>query len=133
MQGAHFAGLLTFVLLLLFGFIFFFHACFHYGDFWSLFMLIPVTLAFLSPAVCFGYNRQEDVYLNSGSMGAQEFRNCRELGWSFALILLLGSYGIPVLAWYNANLWWAGVVEVYVGLTCWIWAYIIWLKIFVFY
>lgn len=130
----HFFGILSFLLLILFGCIFLFHACFHYSDFWSLLIVVPSILAFFSPAVCYGYNRGDDVFRSMGSsMDAQTFKSCREMGWAIAFVLLTGAYGIPVLAWYNANLGWLGAIEVHASLTCWMWAYIIWLRIFVFF
>lgn len=129
-----FFGILSFVLLVLFGFVFLFHACVHYSDFWSLLLVLPVVLAFFSPAVCYGYNREDDVFRSMGSnMSAETFRSCRELGWAMSAVFFVGSYGIPVLAWYNANLGWMGVVEVHAALTCWLWAYLAWLRIFVFF
>ena len=133
MRHAHFAGIFFFVTELLVGTILLCYACFHYGDFWSFFVVVPAAVAFFTPAVCYGYNRESDDFANSAQMEAETFRSCRELGWALAAVLLMGSYGIPVLAWHNASLGWAGVIQVHAALNCWVWAYIIWLRIFVFY
>ena len=132
-MNAHFAGIFSLILLLLFGCILLTHACVHYADFWSLLVVVPAVIAFFSPAVCYGYNRMDDVFRNAGNMDAETFRSCREMGWAIAGVLLMASYGIPVLAWYNAALGWPGVIEVDMALNCWVWAYLIWLRIFVFY
>ena len=132
-MNAHFAGIFSLILLLLFGCILLTHACVHYADFWSLLVVVPAVIAFFSPAVCYGYNRMDDVFRNAGNMDAETFRSCREMGWAIAGVLLMASYGVPVLAWYNAALGWPGVIEVDMALNCWVWAYLIWLRIFVFY
>ena len=126
-------AIFSLVFLSLLGFFLLLHACFHHHDFWSLTIFIPAIIAFFVPAICFGYQKEQDVLLRDDVMDQQSFRNCRELGWSVSGVLLLATYLIPVLAWYNANLGWGGAVMVQIALTCWVWAFIVWLRIFVFY
>jgi hypothetical protein len=133
MRHVHFGAVAFLVLELLAGFILLFHACGHSEDYWSILILVPITIAFLTPPVCYGYNREDDVFANSSTLSEETFRSCKELGWAVSLMLLMGAYGIPVLAYWNAHLSWWGVVEVQSALSCWVWAHVIWLRIFVFY
>ena len=132
MKGLSFLGIFSLVLFLLLGGIFLFHACFHNDDFWSLFIFVPGVMAFFSPAVCFGYADRDAQERNMPTLYPETRHACVEMGWAVAGVLLLGAYGIPVLAWYNARLHWTGVLEVDAALNCWVYAYIIWLRIFVF-
>lgn len=108
-------------------------ACFHHQNFWSFLVFVPAVAAFFVPAICFGYQKEEFVTLNEDLMDRQSFRNCRELGWSVSALLLLVTYLVPILAWYNTSFPYTGVIKVEIAITCWVWAFIIWLRIFVFY
>ena len=138
MRGPRVCGIFSIVLLLLVSTTAFTFACAHYHNWWSLFIWLACALAFFTPAVCYNYTDSgEDLAFHDVSQRVDEttFRNCRELGWSMAAVFLLGSYGIPVLAWYNdpPGFHWGGVLIVYGSLTCAVWAYVLWLRIFVFY
>jgi len=132
-RGVHFASVFLFVFFILIGFILIFFACFHYNDFWSLFSILALIIGYNCPALCFGYDdpnmqeyRMKDLYPETRTSLA-------EMGWAFGGIFYLVSFLPPVLAWYNAHLGWAGVVMVFMALTVWMWAYIMRLRIFIFY
>jgi hypothetical protein len=113
----------TFVGLLLF-------ATIHWHNFWSFFVVIPCILAFFVPNLCLNYTPTEELDTTHIHWDAATTQNCRELGWTLAAILLLSSYGIPVLAWYNAGFAWPGAMTVHIALTLLIWAYMLWLRVF---
>lgn len=133
MQGGHFLGVLLFVLFILIGFILFFFSCFHYQDFWSLFSLLALIVAYFSPALCFGYDDPHMQEYRMKDMYPETRKSMVEMGWAFGGIFFIISYIPPVLAWYNAHLGWAGVVMIFTAITLWMWAYILRLKIFIFY
>lgn len=135
MRGSRcsFCGLFAFVTLILLFVGLLLFACIHWHNGWSFFVLVPCLIAFFTPAVCYGYNREDDLHLqDTGNMNQMTFHTCRELGWVVAAMLLLCAYAVPVLAWYNAAFHWGGVITVHVALTCLLWAYILWIRIFVF-
>jgi hypothetical protein len=109
-------------------------ACIHWHNWWSLFVAAPLFVAFLVPSVCFSYNAMDDLPLNEMPMDPGTFTSCRELGWAMAGILLLFSYSVPVMLWYNSMAfpWQAALVVILGSLTSVMWAYVLWLRIFVF-
>lgn len=122
------AALATFVVIHV-GLLFF--ACIHWENWWSILIWAPCVVAFVVPGICYNYN-SESVDLMNINMDAQKFRNLRDLGWTIAAMLLLVSYLIPVLAWYNTGFDYWGVVTVFVSITALVWVYLLWLRIFVF-
>jgi hypothetical protein len=120
MRAFRVCAIFSIVFLLLLAFSLFVFASVHYHNWWSLFVWPICLLAFLTPAVCYNYVNAAD-----------------ELGWSVAAVLFLGSYAVPMLAWYNpqptGGMHWGAVLLFYGVLTCLCWAYVLWLKIFVYY
>jgi len=131
MRFARLTGIILFVIFLFVGVGFLFFSCIHYQNYWALFVVVPCVVAFIAPAICYGYD-QEDLAFKHIEMDEQSFRTCRELGWAVAIILFLATYGVPVLAWWNAAFAWQGCVLVHATLTVWCFGYILWLRIFVF-
>lgn len=103
-------------------------ACIHWHNYWSLFTVLPCFLAFIVPSICYGY---EDPEMVKTAMDPETFQNCRELSYAIAVFLLLSTYGIPALAWYNAGFRLGGVLMIYGAITLATWAYLFWLRIFV--
>jgi hypothetical protein len=90
-------------------------------------------MAIFIPALCYNYNQIQDVaFRNDAHVDEITFRNCRELGWSFALIMLIWTFFIPVLAWYNSGFYYGGVLVEFSSITCFCWSYVLWLRIFIF-
>jgi hypothetical protein len=57
----------------------------------------------------------------------------KEAGWVVGGLFYVSSYGIPVLVWYNAAAFpWTGVILMDATLVLFGWAYILWLRIFIF-
>lgn len=110
---------------------------FHHGHVWSLILVSTLHFAALfSPAFCFGYNTEDPQFLLSGGgMDEQTFLNCRDLGWIGTVVFFLLSFVVPASAWYASDGTappMMGVVCEYVGNACMGWAYVLWLRIFVF-
>jgi hypothetical protein len=109
--------------------------CAHYGNWWSLFAVPAFVMGILSPAVCFGYNREDPGVLNwDMDMDMSTFKSCRDMGWIVAMIIAVFSIGVPAIVWYNEPLAmpWPGVLWIMAGITQWWWAYAVTLRVFVF-
>jgi hypothetical protein len=107
-------------------------ACVHWHNWWSLFVILPYLIAFFLPAIYFGYDDEDTARdQTKGKMDPDSLRNCRELTWAISSLLLLSTYGIPVLAWYNSGFHWHGVLVVDGALTSALWAFVLWLRVFV--
>jgi len=107
-------------------------ACAHWHNWWSLFTFLPCLIAFFLPALYFGYDDEDTARdQTKKSMDPDTLRNCRELTWALSSLLLLSSYGVPVLAWYNSGFHWHGVLVVDGALTAAMWAFVLWLRVFV--
>ena len=132
MKGCRFLAILLFVLLLLVAAVLLIFACSHWHNWWSLFIVPTLLVAFFSPAVCYGYQSKEEIELYDTNMDAQTFSNCRDLGWAICIIMATFAYAVPVLAWYNSSFHWGGVLCIYACLTCVIVAQEIWIAIFAF-
>jgi hypothetical protein len=140
MRAFRVCAIFSIVFLLLLAFSLFVFASVHYHNWWSLFVWPICLLAFLTPAVCYNYvntSADDATFRDQTHVDDATFRNCRELGWSVAAVLYLGSYAVPMLAWYNpqptGGMHWGAVLLFYGVLTCLCWAYVLWLKIFVYY
>lgn len=114
------ASAMTSICLLLF-------ACFHWHNFWPIFTIVPCLLAVFIPSICYGYDDPETV---RHAMDQETFHNCRELSYAIAALLLLSSYGVPALVWYNAKFHVAGVLVVYGAITLATWSFLLWLRLF---
>jgi hypothetical protein len=125
-------GLFCFVLALLSGAFLLIFACAHWHNWWSLCAAPCVGLAFFLPALCYGYQRRDELHLADSRMDSVTFDNCRDLGWVAAAMVMLCAYGVPVLAWYNAGFGYGGVITVQGALTCQVAAFQLWLRIFIF-
>lgn len=135
MNPAKGLAVFSLVLLSLLGASLLLFCCIHYRPAgWANLCIVPVLLvAFVAPAICMGYNSDERVVLEHVDMDANTFQSCRLLGWSVASVLLLFSYAVPRLAWYNSTSFtWHGVVFMDADLTCIVCAFILWLRVFVF-
>ena len=130
MFRARFCAILWMVILLFVAIGLLLFACIHWHNGWSIFMALPCVLAFFVPALCFNYTPPEELDTTHFAYDAATTQSCRELGWTIALVLLLGAYGIPVLAWYNSGFSVAGAALAQVALTALVWAYLLWLRVF---
>lgn len=107
-------------------------ACVHWHNWWSLFIVLPCLIAFFLPAVYYGYEDEDSARDHTrGYMDPDSLRNYRELTWAISTLLLLSAYGVPALAWYNSGFPWPGVLVVDGALTAALWAYVLWLRVFV--
>lgn len=130
MQGAHFCGLFSFVILIVLGIGLMLFTCIHYSDFWSLFSIISLIVAFICPNLCFAYDDPEMREYKMKDLSEYERSSMLELGWVFGGIFYLLSFLPPILAWYKAYLGWVGVLLIFGALTAWLWAFMFWLKLF---
>lgn len=105
-------------------------ACIHWRNGWSLFIFLPLIVAFLAPTLCQNYATMPMELLSSG-MEYQNFQSCREFGWIFAFFIGICAYIPPVLAWYNTPFPMAGVIMVFVSVLCVHWTYLTWLRMYV--
>lgn len=126
-------GILLMVALIMIGLFLLFFGCAHWQNWWSLFIVPSLLVAILIPAPCYNYNQIQDVVFRSDEhVDEVTFRNCRELGWIFALLMLVWTFFIPILAWYNSQFAWPGVLVEFASITCFCCAYVLWLRIFIF-
>jgi len=133
MQGARQVGILFLVLLILFGLFLLVFGCSHYSNWWSLFILPVLIIAFIAPSLTYNYNNMEDIAFRADQhVDEMTVRNCRDCMWSVAFVLLLFAYSVPVLAWYNSNMAYGAVLVEFGSITCFAYSYVLWLKIFVF-
>jgi hypothetical protein len=107
----------------------FFFACIHFSNWWSLFIYVPIFFSVCVPSVCYEFKRADD--LLDVQMPREDFQNCRELGRAIALLLLLVSYSVPVLAWYNSGFHWMGVLLIMTTILLTSISFIIWKRVFV--
>jgi uncharacterized membrane protein YhaH (DUF805 family) len=105
-------------------------ACIHWRNGWSVFILLPYMLAIFVPSLCKNCTPLEQLDTSNIQWDEPTIRNCRELGWTLALILLVSAYGIPVLAWYNSGFACAGAAVVMVAQTALIWVYMLVVRLF---
>lgn len=115
--------------LILISFVLLFFTCIHYANFWSYFIILPVGIAFFVPVICFGYSQSHE---QNSDLDPQRLQSCKQFGWSLTIVLFIATYGIPVLAWYNSGFYWGGVLLIFTVLTFWGWAYLLWIRVFVF-
>jgi hypothetical protein len=131
MKGARLCAIFSIVSFLLVGTGLLFFSCIHNSNYWSFFIALPCLAAFISPAVCYNYDKM-DVHLLNPGVPPEHFATCREFGWVVAGCCFLFAYCIPIIAWYNSNLPYHGVVIVFGTLTSWCISYVLWLKVVVF-
>jgi glucan phosphoethanolaminetransferase (alkaline phosphatase superfamily) len=129
---SHFFALLVSVLCVLLSAFLFFFGCIHWHNWWSLFCLPVLAFAFIVPSCCYNYNDVNDIALQDHHMRPNTFQNCRMLGWIIAGSLVLLTYIIPVLAWYNDDYSWRGVWTIFGSITSLMTSYIVILSVFVF-
>lgn len=127
---ARFCALLWMVLLAFTAVALILFATIHWQNFWSLFIALPCAVAFFVPALCFNYQPLDEVDTTHVRYDAETFQNCREFGWVLAVAFILSAYGIPILAWYNDAFACGGAVVIQIALTCLVWAYLLWLRVF---
>ena len=126
-------GIVLLVASIMIGLFLLFFGCSHWQNWWSLFIVPSLVVAIFIPALCYGYNRVEDVAFRiDAPVDEITFRNCRELGVAMAGLMLIWTFFIPILAWYNSNFHFGGVLVEFGSVTCFCWAYVLWLRIFVF-
>jgi hypothetical protein len=126
-------GILMLVAFIMIGLFLLFFGCAHWQNWWSLFIVPSLIVAIFIPALCYGYNRVEDVaFRQDAQVDEITFRNCRELGVAIAVLMLVWTFFIPILAWYNSGFAWPGVLVEFASITCFCCAYVLWLRIFVF-
>lgn len=107
-------------------------ACIHFAHgWWCLFIIPPLAVAFLAPAVCLGYNELNDALLINVEMDRHAFENCRMLGWSIAGVLVLFTYCVPIIVWYNSTFSYAGVLIIDLSVNSVLWAFTLWLRVFI--
>lgn len=131
MKGSRICAVFSLVLLFVGGFALLLFACIHYSNWWSIFIFAPCFIAFITPAICYGYDTT-DIALMDVQVERDHLVTCRELGWSVSVVLALVAYSIPVLAWYNSGFYFGGVLVVDGTLMCWLLTYVLWLRVFVF-
>lgn len=112
---------------------FFAIGCGHYHNWWSLLSLILLLVAIYVPAICYNYDEEEVWMLQMHTNWSEDtFRICRDLGWILVLMLMVASYSVPAVVWYNAGILWPGVLWIMAGIMLWWWTYILLLRVFVF-
>ena len=138
MEGRHvkMLGIFTMLCFLSFGVGCYLFVAFHYHHVWSLFFIGGFLMAmFISPALCFGYNQEDYVFLmRSGGMDEQSFLNCRDLGYVASILFFVLKFVIPTSAWYGSdglNPPIQGTLITFSANTWMVFAYILWLRIFI--
>lgn len=130
------AGIAAFLVALCAGVGCYLFLAFHFGHVWSLFFVAGfLFVAFLAPALCFGYDPHEEYMFMNVQMSEQSFMNCRDLGYIAAVIFFLLTYVMFTVAWYASdglNPPMQGAMVGYAGNTCIIGGYLLWLRIFIF-
>lgn len=129
MRGTRVAGILSMVMLIGGGFMLLIFTCTHFSSWWSLFVLLATSLAIFVPNICWAYDRTDPALLEI-EMDPDAFVRCQELGWAIGVCMWLFAYIVPILAWYNASFHWSAVLLVYTTITCFAWAFLIWLRVF---
>jgi len=112
----------------------------HYRHAWSVLVVVALLFAaFVSPAVCYGYDNDGGapafVAMRNLQMSEQTFLNCRDLGYIIAGIFILLTYVAFAVAWYasdGASPPLGGAIVGFAGNTCAVFAYMGWLRVFVF-
>jgi hypothetical protein len=117
------------VLLVLCALMLLIFTCTHYGNWWSLFILLATGVAILVPNICWGYDTTDPALMDV-QMEPDAFIRCQELGWAVGACMWLFAYVIPVLAWYNSGMHWSAVLLVFATQTCFAWSFLIWLRVF---
>ena len=105
MQGRHvrLLGILGMLLLLSAATGCYIFVAFHYAHLWSLiFVGTFMVSAFLSPAICFGFNASDEVHVPD-NMSIERYLNCRDVGYALGLILYLQTYVVPAAAWWRSD------------------------------
>lgn len=128
-------GFVALCVFFLAGTSFFLTGCAHYGNWWSVFAIGAIVLAFLAPAVCYGYDDTNTDMLNwDMDMDLDTFKSCRDFGWVLMMILGIFSQSIPAIVWYNEplSLPWPGVLWIMSGIMLWWWTLLVALKVFIF-
>lgn len=120
-------GMIALVSCAMLSLCFLFFACIHWHNYWSFFTVLPCLFAFFAPSICYGY---QDAGMVQTAMDDETFQNCRELGYAVAVLFLLSAYGVPVLAWYNANFPLGGVLVMYGSITLSTWSFLFWRRMF---
>lgn len=107
---------------------------FYFKHLWSiLFVLVFLFLGFMTPNICFGYDTTQDMDHNRGTLDVTTYKNCRDLSYVLAGVFALLTYIVPTIAWLvsdGTSPTITGTCVIFVGNTSFIWAFIIWLRIF---
>lgn len=106
-------------------------ACIHFPHgWWCMLIVLPLVIAFLVPAICLGYNDFDDA-LKQVDMERPQFENCRMLGWSVAAVLVLFTYSVPIIVWYNSSTFsYVGVLVVDCSITSALFSFVLWRRVF---
>jgi hypothetical protein len=78
MRGARVGGILAMVLLVLCALMLLIFTCTHYGNWWSLFILLATGVAILVPNICWGYDTTDPALMDV-QMEPDAFIRCQEL------------------------------------------------------
>lgn len=132
MKGRHLKliGILAMLLCVCFAGGLYLYVAFHYRHMWSLLVNTGLLLlAFFTPAIAYGYNNEDPVFMNTGNMSLNGFLNCRDFCYVLALVFFTLTYVMPTVAWsYGLNMF--GTVFVYFGNTLLGYAFVLWWVIF---
>jgi hypothetical protein len=81
------------------------YSIFHYHHVWSILVIGMLQFfAFITPAVCFGYNLEDpQFFLTEGGMSEQCFLNWRDGGYMVAFLLYWLTFIMPLVPWYSSD------------------------------
>jgi hypothetical protein len=137
-QGRHkrLLGIFALLTCLLFATGLYIYVLVHFHHAWTLLVCWFIMFAgFIAPSICYGYDLEGDEeFLRPPSMNPETFANCRDFGWIFCVTCFLVTYAVPAAAWLysdgiNPRLW--AVVCTYNAHTLVLWAFIVWIRIFI--
>ena len=104
----------------------------HVHQFWCLgFHPVLLLVAFISPALCFGYNT---VLPSEWNGTVRSWKNAKMFGFTFQVsFLALCWWCVPLIVWWNlgGDAMLPLVITAQLSTTLFVFSYVLWLKIFI--
>lgn len=100
--------------------------CFHWSNFWCLFSIPCAFLAWFVPHLFYGFKTRTEIDLLDIPMDERAFYTLREFAYAVGAALLLLTFAIPVLVWFNSSLPWDATYVFFASFVCWSIAFMLW-------